>query len=117
MTNEQKTTAKQIVAKYQDLFQQKPTRVDLGDRIIYLKRNGPCLHPHYKILNNGHILFGVGTEYTEYGMTIIGINRWEVIQLNGAIVDKSNYTALELELTQQPMELSAFSSCKDLIRF
>jgi hypothetical protein len=117
MTNEQKTTAKQIVSEYYDLFKEKPTRVDMGDRIIYLKRKGPSLHPHYKILNNGNILFGIGTEYTEYGMTIIGINSWKIIQPNGAILDKSSYSDFELELTQQPVELSGFSDGGDLIRF
>ena len=115
MTDAQKTTAKQIVKEYYDLFEEKPIRVDMGDRIIYLHRNGPMLHPHYKILNNGNILFGIGTEYTEYGMTVIGITSWKIIHPNGAIVAKSCYTALELELTQQPVELNGFSASEDLI--
>lgn len=117
MTTAQKTTAQQIIKEYNDLFEEKPTRVDMGDRIIYLHRNGPMLHPHYKILNNGNILFGVGTEYTEYGMTVIGINSWKIIQPNGAIVDKSSYSALELQLTQLQVELSGYSDREDLIRF
>jgi hypothetical protein len=44
----------------------------MGDREILLKRNGPILHPHYKVLTNGNILFGVGTEYREHAMLIIG---------------------------------------------
>jgi hypothetical protein len=39
------------------------------------------------------------------------------IQPNGAIVAKSSYTALELELTQQPVELNGCSAREDLIRF
>jgi len=117
MTDAQKTTAQQIIKEFNDLFEEKPTRVDMGDRIIYLHRNGPMLHPHYKILDNGNILFGIGTEYTEYGMTVIGINSWKIIQPNGAIVAKSSYTALELELTQQPVELNGCSAREDLIRF
>lgn len=117
MTAQQKTTAKQIVTEYYDLFEQKPTRVNMGDRIIYLRRNGPILHPHYKILNNGNILFGIGTEYTEYGMTVIGINSWKIIKSNGAILEKTNYSVLELELAQQSVELSGFSSRGDLIRY
>ena len=31
MTNEQKTTAKQIVNEYEDLFDEKPTRVDIDN--------------------------------------------------------------------------------------
>jgi hypothetical protein len=72
MTNEQTTTAKQIVKEYNDLFDEKPIIVNMGDREILLKRNGPILHPHYKVLTNGNILFGVGTEYREHAMLIIG---------------------------------------------
>ena len=117
MTNEQHATAKQILKEYQELFYEKPISVDMGDRKITLKRNGPVLHPHYKVLENGGILFGVGTEYTEYGMPVIGINIWKIIKLNGDIIDKSTYTNLEMELTQQPVELSGFNSRSDLICF
>lgn len=117
MTDAQITTAQQIVKEYYDLFEEKPIRVDMGDRIIYLHRNGPMLHPHYKILNNGNILFGIGTEYTEYGMTVIGINSWKIIQHNGDILEKTNYSVLELELAQHSVELSGFNSREDLIRF
>ena len=117
MTDAQKTTAQQIIKEFNDLFEEKPTRVDMGDRIIYLHRNGPMLHPHYKILDNGNILFGIGTEYTEYGMTVIGINSWKIIQYNGTIIDTSCYTKIELQLTQQRVELSGFSAREDLIRF
>lgn len=89
----------------------------MGDRKITLKRNGPVLHPHYMMLENGSILFGMGTEYTEYGMPVIGINSWKIIKLNGDIKDKSTYTNLEIELTQQSVELSGFNSRSDLIRF
>jgi hypothetical protein len=117
MTNEQHATAKQILKEYQELFYEKPIIVDMCDRKITLKRNGPLLHPHYKVLENGSILFGVGTEYTEYGMPVIGINSWKIIKPNGDIIDKSAYTNLEMELTQQPVELSGFNSRSDLIRF
>lgn len=117
MTDAQKTTALQIVKEYYDLFEEKPIRVDMGDRIIYLHRNGPMLHPHYKILNNGNILFGIGTEYTEYGKTVIGINSWKIIQPNGDILDTASYSDLEKELTQDAAEISAYSSRKDLISF
>jgi hypothetical protein len=117
MTDAQKTTAKQIVNEYEDLFYEKPIIVNMGDREIILKRNGPMLHPHYKELENGNILFGVGTEYTEYGMTVIGINSLKIIQPNGDILEKTNYAVLELALTQQPVELSGFSSREDLIKF
>jgi hypothetical protein len=117
MTNEQHLTATQIIQEYQELFYEKPIIVDMDDRKITLKRNGPVLHPHYKMLENGTILFGVGTEYTEYGMTVIGINSWKIINPNGAILDKLAYTNLELELTQRPVELSVFNYSEDLIRF
>ena len=117
MTDAQITTAQQIVKEYYDLFEEKTIRVDMGDRIIYLHRNGPMLHPHYKILNNGNILFGIGTEYTEYGMTVIGINSWKIIQHNGDILDTASYSDLEKELTQDNAEISAYSSREDLIRF
>ena len=117
MTNEQTSTARQIVTEYKDLFNNKPTQVDMGDRIIYIKRNGPILHPHYKQIDNGNILFGIGTEHTEYGMLVIGINSWKIIKPNGDILDKSAYTDLELELSHEPAEISAFSSRSDLIRF
>ena len=89
MTPEQTTTAKQIVKEYKDRYGEKPTRVDMGDRIIYLKRNGPILHPHYKMLTNGNILFGVGMEYTEYGQIVIGIGCWRIIKPNREILDKA----------------------------
>lgn len=109
MTDSQKTTAKQIIKEYEDLFYEKPITVDMGDRKIILKRNSPILHPHYKEIENNNILFGVGTEYTNYGMFVIGINIWKIINPNGTILDKSAYTNLELELTQQPVELSGFN--------
>lgn len=74
MTDAQKTTAKQIIIEYEDLFYEKPIIVDMEDRKIILKRNSPVLHPHYKELENGCILFGVGTEHTSFGMLVIGIN-------------------------------------------
>lgn len=118
MTDSQKTTAKQIIKEYEDLFYEKPITVDMGDRKIILKRNGPILHPHYKEIENNKILFFcVGTEYTSYGMLVIGINSWKIIKPNGDLLDKSVYTNLELELTQEPAEISAFSSRSDLIRF
>ena len=117
MTDAQKTTSKQIIQEYEDLVYEKPITVDRGDRKIILKRNGPILHPHYKEIENNKILFGVGTEYTNYGMFVIGINSWRIIKPNGAILDKSAYSDLELELTQEPAEISAFSSRSDLIRF
>ena len=89
----------------------------MGDRKIILKKNGPVLHPHYKQLANGNILFGVGTEYTEYGMLVIGINSWKLIQPNGAVIDKTNYSVLEMELTQERVEINGFSVIEDLIRF
>lgn len=117
MTDAQKTTAKQIIKEYEDLFYEKPITVDMGDRKIILKRNGPILHPHYKEIENNKILFGVGTEYTSYDMLVIGINSWKIIKPNGDILDKAAYTNLELELSQEPVELSGFSSGSDLIRF
>ena len=117
MTNEQRITANQIIKEYQDLFYEKPIIVDMGDRKITLKRNGPVLHPHYKILENRSILFGVGTEYTEYGMPVIGINSWKIITSNGAIIDSAEYSQYEKELTQQSVEISSFNSGGDLIRF
>lgn len=63
--------------------------VNMGDREIIVKRNGPVLYPHYKELANGNILFGVGTEYTEHGMLVIGINRWKIIKSNVGILDKN----------------------------
>ncbi len=117
MTPEQTTTAKQIVREYRDRYGEKPTRVDMGDRIIFLKRNGPILHPHYKMLNNGNILFGVGMEYTEYGQIVIGIGSWRIIKPNGAILDKAHYTSEEIELATESVELSSYNSRSDLIRF
>ena len=116
MTDAQKTTAKQIVKEYYDLFDEKPIMVNMGDREIVVKRNGPVLHPHYKELANGNILFGVGTEYTSYDMLVIGINSWKIINPNGAIEEKTNYSVLELELEQQPIEIGPYSE-GDLIRF
>ena len=117
MTDAQKTTANEIIKEYEDLFYEKPIIVDMGDREIILKRNATILHPHYKEIENGNILFGIGTEHTEYGMLVIGINSWKIINTNGAILDISVYTNLELESTQEPVEISAFSSRGDLIRF
>ena len=117
MTCTQKTTAKQIIKEYEDLLYEKPIIVDMGDREIILKRNGPVLHPHYKELANGNILFGVGTESTSYDMLVIGINSWKIIKPNGDILEKTNYSVLETELAQQPIEIGPYSSLGDLIRF
>ena len=117
MTDAQKTTAKQIIKEYEDLFYEKPITVDMGDRKIILKRNGPILHPHYKEIENNKILFGVGTEYTSYDMLVIGINSWKIIKPNGAILEKTNYSVLETELAQHPIEIGPYSSVGDLIRF
>jgi hypothetical protein len=117
MTNEQTKTAKQIVKEYYDLFDEKPIMVNMGDREIVVKRNGPALHPHYKELANGNILFGVGMEYMSYDTLVIGISSWKIIKPNGKIIDKSNYSDLELELTQDSVELSSFNERNDLIRF
>ena len=117
MTDAQKTTAKQIIKEYEDLFYEKPITVDMGDRKIILKRNGPILHPHYKEIENNKILFGVGTEYTSYDMLVIGINSWKIIKPNGAILEKTNYSVLETELAKQPIEIGPYSSGGDLIRF
>ena len=65
MTDAQIKTAKQIIKEYEGLFYEKPIIVDMGDREIILKKNSPVLHPHYKALENGKILFGIGTEYME----------------------------------------------------
>jgi hypothetical protein len=117
MTDAQGITANQIVKEYCDLFDEKPTRVDMGDRIIYLQRNGTIFHPHYKILNNGNILFGVGREYMSYDAFVIGISSWKIIKPNGEILEKSCYSDLETELTQYSVELSSFNERNDLIRF
>ena len=117
MTDAQKTTANQIVNEYYDLFDEKPIMVNMGDREIVVKRNGPIIHPHYKELANGNILFGVGTEYTSYDMFVIGINSWKIIKPNGAILEKTNYSALDTELAKQPVEIGPYSSGGDLIRF
>jgi hypothetical protein len=117
MTNEQTKKAKQIVKEYFDLFDLKPIMVNMEDKEIVVKRNGPALHPHYKELANGNILFGVGTEYTSYDMLVIGINSWKIIKPNGAILEKTDYSILETELAQQPIEIGPYSSLGDLIRF
>jgi hypothetical protein len=117
MTAQQKITAKQIVKDYEDKYGEKPIPVDMGDRIIYLQRNAPILHPHYKILANGNILFGVGMEYTEHGQFVIGIGSWKIIQPNGDILDKANFTTEEIELAEQFVEISSFNSRDDLIWF
>ena len=117
MTTQQRNTASQIVKEYEDLYYEKPIPVDMGNRIIYLQRNGPILHPHYKILNNGNILFGVGMEYMKYDTFVIGIGSWKIIKPNGEILEKSNYSDLETELAQQSVELSSFNESNDFIRF
>jgi len=117
MTESQKLTAKQIVNDFYDLFQEKPIIVNTGDREIIIKKNGPVLHPHYKKLQNGNMLFGVGTEYTEHGMLCIGINRWRIIKPNGDILEKENYSNFESEITSEQREISAYSTCDDLLRF
>lgn len=117
MTDEQTKTAKQIVKEYFDLFDEKSIMVNMGDREIVVKRNGPALHPHYKELANGNILFGVGTEYTSYDMLVIGIYSWKIIKTNGDILEKTNYSVLETELAKQSVEIGPYSSGGDLIRF
>jgi hypothetical protein len=57
MTNEQTSTAKQIVKEYNALFDEKPTIVNMGDRVITIKRKSPVLHPYYKELPDGNIIF------------------------------------------------------------
>ena len=117
MTSEQIIAANQIVKEYEDLFYEKPIIVDMGDRKIILKRNSPVLHPHYKILKNGNILFGVGMEYTKYDTFVIEISNWKIIKPNGKIVNPAKYSDLEMELAQQSVELSSFNERNDLTRF
>ena len=117
MTNEQTITAKQIINEYQDLFDNKPITVLMGGKDVLIRKNSPILYPHYQEIENGKILFGIGTEYTSYDMLVIGISRWKIIKPNGAVLDKSAYSDLELELTQQSVEIGPFSSGGDLIRF
>lgn len=73
MTDEQTSTAKQFIKDYKYLVDKKPIIVNMGDREIVVKRNKPVLHPHYKELESGNILFGIGTEYTKYVMLVIEI--------------------------------------------
>ena len=117
MTNEQTITAKKIIQEHEDLFYEKPIIVDMGDRKIILKKNSPVLHPHYKELENGKILFGIGTEYTEYDMLVIGINSWKIIKLNGDVLDTACYSEIEKELSQDTAEINAYNSREDLFRF
>jgi hypothetical protein len=117
MTAQQTITAKQIVKDYEDKYGEKPIPVDMGDRIIYLQQNGPILHPHYKVLNNGNILFGVGMEYMKYDTLVIGIGSWKIIKPNGIILENTDYSVLETELAQKPIEIGPYSSGGDLIRF
>jgi hypothetical protein len=118
MTDVQKTTANQIIKDYRSSFYVKPIPTTTGANGIYYRRNnGRVLHPHYQEMNNGNIIFGIGTEYTEHGMMVIGINSWEIIKPNGAILDRTSYSNEEIELTKNSVEISAFSSSGDLIRF
>jgi len=41
MTDAQKTTAKQIVKEYYDVFDEKPIIVNMGDREIVVKKKRP----------------------------------------------------------------------------
>ena len=117
MTEAQKITAKQIINDFRDLFNEKPITVLLSEIEVLIRKNGPILHPHYKQIDNGNILFGIGTEHTEYDMLVIGINNWKLIKPNGDILDKSAYSDLELELSQEQVELSGFNSREDFIRY
>lgn len=118
MTDAQKTTANQIIKDFRGLFNVKPIPTTTGANGIYYRRNnGPILHPHYKELHNGNILFGIGTEYTEHGMLVIGINSWKIIKPNGNILERNSYSNEEIELTRNSVEISAYSSRGDLIRF
>lgn len=117
MTDEQSKTAKQIIKEYFNSFDNKPISVQLGGKEIHIRKNRLILHPHYKELENGKILFGIGTEHTEDGMLVIGINRWKIIKPNGDLLDIAAYSDLEKEITQDPAEISAFCFRNDLIRF
>ena len=117
MTTEQTIAAKQIIKEYEDLFDNRPISVLMDGKEVFIRKNGPILHPYYQEIGNGKILFGVGTEYTSYDMLVIGITRWKIIKPNGAILDKSCYSDLELELSQQSVEIGPFSSGGDLIQF
>jgi hypothetical protein len=117
MTDAQKTTANQIIKEHKDLSYEKPIVVTMANGEIILKRNRPIVHPHYKEIDNDNILFGIGTEYNSYDMFVIGIKSWNIIKPKGAILDKAAYTDEELELTQEPVEISPFSSGGSLIRF
>ena len=81
MTDVQKITAKQIIIEYDDLFYEKPITVDMGNRKIILKSNGPILHPYYKEIENNKILFGVGTEYNSNRMVVIGFYNLRITKL------------------------------------
>jgi hypothetical protein len=118
MTVAQKTGANQIIKDFRGLWNVTPIPVATGaSEIYYRRKKGPVLHPYYKEIHNGNILFGIGTEYTEHGMLVIGINSWDIIKTNGDILDRTSYSNEEIELTKNSVEISAFSSSGDLIRF
>ena len=56
MTDAKKTTVKQIVIEYKDLFYEKPITVNMVDREIIFKRYGLILHPNYKEIENNYKL-------------------------------------------------------------
>lgn len=57
MTEAQKTTAKQIIKDYEDLFNEKPITVDMGDREIILKEMVPfCIHTTKKLKTTKYFL-------------------------------------------------------------
>jgi hypothetical protein len=82
MTPQQRITAKDWVRKFEDLYFKQPKAIDIGEISIYLLQVAHILHPYYKILQDGNMLLGIGTQFIDNGVIVIGIGDWFAINPN-----------------------------------
>jgi hypothetical protein len=116
MTEAQETTVRQIIVDYIE-FHTVKREIKTEGKTILFSSNIPNPRPHYKEIENGKILFGIGTGSIVSDSYVIDFNEFKIIMSNGEILEQSDYKDFELELTQNPIEINMFNMREDLIPF
>ena len=117
MTTAQRITAKQWIRKFENLFFIEPIAVEIGEVSIYLEQVGQMLYPYYKILQDGNMLLGIGTQFIDDGAIMIGIGDWFVINSDGETKNESSFTDFEKFLCQQFIVIGGLFEQSDLVKF
>lgn len=117
MTTTQRITAKQWKRKFENLFFKEPIAVDIGETSISLEQAGQIVYPYYKILQDGNMLLGIGTQFIDDGAILIGIGDWFVINPDGETKNESSYTDFEEFLCQQFIVIGGLIEQSDLVKF